>query len=295
MSLSGSKFAVSTAEGARGILRSLGLNVHPWPSKRHLVVDYAVASTPRYGTKTTPHPLIAQLLQKKSNDFKSILDEIASRTTLLQGIGAESTGGLCPYWNNGWFPALDASVLMNYLLKYQPMRYLEIGSGNSTIFAHHAKVFGGLSTTITSIDPRPRRGIDQLCTRVIRKGLQDVDLTIFDELEEGDILFFDGSHLVFTDSDVTVFFLEILPRIPRGVIVHIHDIFWPLDYPTEWGTRYYSEQYMLAMLLIYAPNRYETLFASAHVSHVFRKKVASLTSGQPILNVYGTSYWLKVC
>ncbi len=295
MSLSSPKLAGLTAESAKRIFRSLGLNVHSWPSERNLAVDYPVASTPRYGTKTAPHSLISKILQEKGNAFETVLDEISLRTTLLQGIASESTESLCPYWNNGWFPALDATVLMNYILKYRSKRYLEIGSGNSTIFAHHAKTFGGLSTTITSIDPHPRCDIDQLCTKVIRRGLQDVDLAIFDELEEGDILFFDGSHLVFTDSDVTIFFLEVLPRISRGVLVHIHDIFWPLDYPMEWGTRYYSEQYMLAMLLIYAPSRYETLFASAHVSHVFREKVASLTNGQPILNIYGNSYWLKVC
>ena len=197
-----------------------------------------------------------------------------------------------PYWNNGWFPALDGCVLMHFMLKYRPKCYLEIGSGNSTIFAHHAKTFGDLDTAIVSIDPQPRRGIDQLCTQVVRSGLQNVDLTIFDKLVAGDILFLDGSHLVFTDSDTTVFFLEVLPRVRPGVLIHIHDIFWPIDYPEEWGTRYYSEQYMLAMLLIYAPDKYETLFASAHVSDIFRKKVSSLTNGQPVSNVYGTSFWM---
>ena len=77
-----------------------------------------------------------------------------------------------------------------------------------------------------------------------------------------------------------------------GVFIHIHDIFWPNDYPPSWGPRYYAEQYMLAMLLLYAPADFRTLFASAFVSGKFPAQVAALTTGGPVYGVYGTSYWL---
>jgi hypothetical protein len=77
------------------------------------------------------------------------------------------------------------------------------------------------------LDPEPRAQIDALCDTSIRRRLEDCDLSMFDQLEAGDILFFDGSHRVFTNSDVTVFFLELMPRLKPGVIVHIHDIFLP--------------------------------------------------------------------
>jgi hypothetical protein len=79
-------------------------------------------------------------------------------------------------------------------------------------------------------------------------------VALFDGLEAGDILYFDGSHRVFTNSDVTTLFLDIMPRLKSGVLVHIHDVFWPSDYPPDWNERFYSEQYILgAMLLCPSP------------------------------------------
>ena len=229
---------MSLANLGQSLLRQIGINVHRWPSQRHLVFEYPVADEPRYGLKTGPYLPMLDLLEAKREQMSATLVEIAKQVTLLQGIPANSNGNsLAPYWDNGWFPPLDACVFMHFLLKYRPRRYVEIGSGNSTIFAHYAKCFGNLETTITSIDPQPRAGIDMLCDNIFREGLQSADLSLFDELQPGDIIFFDGSHVVFQDSDVTVFFLEVLPRIKAGVIVHVHDIFWPRDYPKNWGTR----------------------------------------------------------
>jgi Methyltransferase domain len=285
---------VSVTTGAQSLLRRLGVNIHPWPSNRHLAFDYPVADAPRYGFKTGPHVEMLRLLDAERPGMREILRQVAARKDLLETIPAKSDAGpMSPFWDNGWFPPLDACVSMHFLLKHRPKRYIEIGSGNSTIFAHHAKRFGGLQTAITSIDPQPRAGIDALCDTVIRTGLEDADLTVFDQLEAGDILFLDGAHVVFQDSDATVFFLEVLPRIKPGVLVHIHDIFWPNDYPESWGKRYYSEQYLLAMLFLYAPEKYHTIFASAYASELFQKEVASLTPGGPVYGVYGTSYWFE--
>ena len=98
------------------------------------------------------------------------------------------------------------------------------------MFARHAIRTGNLKTTIMSIDPKPRAEIDSLCDRVMRLPLELCDLNLFRELEPGDILFFDGSHRIFANSDVTVFFIEVLPRLKPGVLVHVHDIFLPADY-----------------------------------------------------------------
>jgi hypothetical protein len=139
---------------------------------------------------------------------------------------------------------------MTFLWERKPRRYFEIGSGYSTMFARHAITAAGLSTSITSMDPQPRAEIDAICDVRIRSGLENCDLAAFDELGSGDILFYDGSHRCFTNSDVTVFFLEVLPRLPPGVLVHIHDIFLPDDYPEAWNSRLYSEQYLLAAMLL---------------------------------------------
>jgi len=113
---------------------------------------------------------------------------------------------------------------------------------------------------LISLDPEPRREIDRLCDEVIRERLETVDLDLFDHLEAGDILFIDGSHRCFMDSDVTVAFLDILPRLAPGVIVHFHDIFLPYDYPAAWGERYYSEQYLLACFLLAETKLFRILF-----------------------------------
>src|SRR5262245_52540208 len=108
---------------------------------------------------------------------------------------------------------------------------LSIGSGHSTKFARRAVVDYGLPTQITSIDPHPRAEIDALCHRTIRKPLEETDLNVFDELEPGDVVFFDGSHQYFMNSDVTVFFLDVPPRLKPGTLVQVHDNTLPYDYP----------------------------------------------------------------
>ncbi len=77
-----------------------------------------------------------------------------------------------------------------------------------------------------------------------------MDLALFRELQAGDVLFIDSSHRCFMNSDVTVLFLEVLPNLPPGVLVQVHDIFIPYDYPREWVERYYAEQYLLSCYLL---------------------------------------------
>jgi hypothetical protein len=285
---------VPLSKFVQALVRRAGFDVHSLRSEHHLALDYAVSSKPRYGYKTGPHTGMLRLLDERSDVFERTLSEIESRSDLFRGIPAKSSGEpLSPYWDQGWFPPLDACALMHFLLSSKPNRYIEIGSGNSTIFTHHAKTVGGLATHISSIDPQPRAGIDALCDRVIRSRLEDTDLSIFDELEPGDFLFFDGSHRVFPDSDVTVFFLDVLTRVKPGVIVHVHDIFWPNDYPPAWGERYYSEQYMLAVAMLYAPEKYEVLFPCVYVGDRFDERVAALTNGERVFGVWGTGFWFR--
>lgn len=283
----------------RGALRRIGIDFYNPSSEYHLVVDYPVSGKPRYGHKTPPHEQIKALFDVRCDEFKALLKRIGERRELLESIPPEpfAQNSFAPYWNNRWFPPLDACVLMHFLLENRPRRFLEIGSGNSTIFAHHAIQFGELETELISIDPQPRREIDALCTRVVRTRFEDADHSIIEDLEAGDILFLDGSHRLFTNSDTTVFFLDVLPRIRRGVLVHIHDIFWPYDYPAEWARRYYSEQYALGLLLLFASSRFDTLFPCAYVSShpELGPMAARLTSGSPVWGYQGVSFWLTVC
>lgn len=154
-----------------------------------------------------------------------------------------------PRWKNPMLAGLDA-VAIGAALSSKPRLYLEIGSGNSTKFARHFITALQAPTRLVSIDPHPRAECDDLCDQVIRTPLELLSLDDLPALERGDILFFDGSHRCFMNSDVTVFFLDILPRLPPGVKVGIHDIFLPFDYPHDWFDRYYSEQFILGAYLL---------------------------------------------
>jgi hypothetical protein len=159
-----------------------------------------------------------------------------------------------PGWNNGFLPGLDIVMLYAMMAKFKPATYIEIGSGNSTKVAFKAKKDLQLSSRIISIDPAPRAEIDALTDQVIRKPFEEVDLSVFSKLVAGDIVFVDNSHRMFPNSDATVFFLDVLPNLPEGVIVHVHDIYLPYDYPQFMCDRFYSEQYGLAAFLLANPH-----------------------------------------
>ena len=155
------------------------------------------------------------------------------------------------HWHNGWMDATDTVSIYAFIARNRPATYWEIGSGNSTMFARRAISDHNIRTRIISVDPQPRAGIDAMCDEAIRKRLENTDWKPWvAALKPGDIVFFDGSHRCFQNSDVTVFFNEILPAVPAGVLIGIHDIFLPADYAMEWIPRFYSEQYMLACWLL---------------------------------------------
>lgn len=170
-----------------------------------------------------------------------------------------------PSWLDTPVCAFDALALYTLVNQYRPRTYLEIGSGISTCFAHRARVDYDLPTRIVSIDPEPRARVDAICDDIVRAGLETVDLAIFDSLEANDIVFFDGSHRSFMNSDVTVFMVEVLPRLKPGVIVHVHDVVLPWDYPDSFGTWYWNEQYLLAVYLIGNMKRVDPIFPTAFV------------------------------
>ena len=285
-------------------LKDLGADAPPRWS--HTVAEYyPVESKPRWGYGSPPNPHLLRALEAGRARYEESLSLVADCRDVLHAIPHTAATPLSPQWNSSWFSCLDAAALVAFLLARKPKRLLEIGSGTSTVFAAHAVRVGGLPTSITSIDPQPRREVNELCDRVIRSGLETCDLTLFDELEPGDILFFDGSHRIFTNSDVAAFFFDVLPRVRPGVLVHVHDVFLPNDYPPEWNDRLYSEQYLIgAMLLcpkppfrVVLPNYFASTDAclSEQVRGIFR----SPTGGPDIPlfyygNVPGVSFWFEM-
>lgn len=178
-----------------------------------------------------------------------------------------------------------------------PSLLVEIGSGISTKFARRAIVGHGLRTRVVSIDPQPRNQIDRLVDRSIRAPLETVDQQVFDEVGENDIVFLDSSHRAFQNSDVTTFFLEVLPRLKPGVIIHVHDIYLPYDYPAGHLWRLWNEQYLLATALLYGGEALEIVFPCWYVSQ--DSELSGQTNallrkgGLASLSVHGASFWMR--
>jgi predicted O-methyltransferase YrrM len=233
-----------------------------------ILLDYPVKGTHRYGYGKPRHQQLAAILEAGRNEYVMRLAGFCSLKDFLRQIPEEATHeAVEPCWGpQPYFNSLDAVALYGMLVEFRPRKFVEIGSGYSTKFARRAIRDHALSTRITSIDPAPRAQIDQLCDSVIRRPLEELELGIFDTLEPGDFLFVDSSHRTFTNSDVTVVFMDALPRLRAGVVVHFHDIFWPYDYPPEWQDRYYSEQYLLATYLLGSrPEKVKILLPNAFV------------------------------
>ena len=184
------------------------------------------------------------------------------------------------------------------LSELKPGKYIEVGSGNSTKVAYKAKKDNKLKTEIVSIDPQPRAEIDELSDVVIREPFEDIDLSFISNLEENDILFIDNSHRILPNSDSMVFYLEILPRLKKGVIVHLHDIYLPYDYPQFMCDRFYSEQYGLAINLMADSEKYEPILPNFFISE--DKELSDII--KPIWDLpnlegvekHGGSFWFRI-
>jgi len=271
------------------------LNRHP---VYNVNLDYPFASKPRY-TRDVPHRKLNEIIDCGRQAYLEILKDMMRYTGDFSTISVKTdkvTNN--PNWDNDWFPVLDAMVLYYFLVKNNPDIYLEVGSGYSTKFARKAIADHGLRTRIISIDPYPRADIDALCDQVIRQKLEDVDLSVFEALGAGDIVFIDNSHRMFMNSDATVAFLDVVPVLNRGVLLQFHDICLPYDYPDEWVSRYYSEQYGLACYLLAQGPRLSTLFPCKFIvcDEELYAEVDALCreSGVGELPRNGCSYWLAI-
>ena len=171
------------------------------------------------------------------------------------------------YGRNSQFEYYDASILSGLLAAFNPRQIIEIGAGfsSASIFDTIDRMTGARLEKFTTIDPDLSR-IKMLSpppsAELIAKEVQTIPLERFEELERDDVLFIDSSHVMKTGSDVHYEYLHILPKLRPGVIVHIHDIFYPLDYPRRWAAkenRSWNEVYMVDMMLTFG-NAFEILF-----------------------------------
>jgi hypothetical protein len=211
-----------------------------------------VADAPRWQRDSAVYARLAAIINQSLPAARVWLSRIAShapaRTAWPEQPDMARPG--LPNWMNSFLTPVDMTTLYGVIRETRPARYIEIGSGMSTRVAHAAKTDGRLTTEIISIDPWPRLEVEVLCDRAIRARLEDHTAKLLALARPGDVVFFDGSHRAFPGSDVTAFFLDVLPALPCGCLIHIHDIYLPDDYPSELLRRLWSEQYMLAAWLL---------------------------------------------
>jgi len=270
------------------------------PKFQNLFIDYPVDMHPRYGHGKSAHKGLYEIIDQNRADYKALIDLAIANKENLWNIqkSTDETDFTKPTWNNGFLPGLDIIGIYTLISHFKPKNYIEVGSGNSTKVAYKAKREHQLDTQIISIDPQPRAEIDQLADEVIRTPYENIDFDVVDRLEANDILFIDNSHRILPNSDAMVFFMETLPRLKKGVIVHIHDIYLPYDYPQFMCDRAYSEQYGLAFYILANPEKYKTIFPNYFISEdtELAARLAPIWEHNNLEGVerHGGSFWLQV-
>lgn len=270
------------------------------PSWQNLFMDYRVNFKPRYGHGNPAHNSLYEIIDRNRKHYIDVLNEAVRCKHIFQGIKMkiDEADSIEPLYNNGFLPGLDIIVIYLMLKKYKPATYIEVGSGNSTKVAFKSINENHLNTKIISIDPQPRASIDKISDKIVREPFENTNLDIIFGLKENDVLFIDNSHRILPNSDSMVFYLEVLPKLAKGVIVHIHDIYLPYDYPQFMCDRFYSEQYGLAMFLLANSEKYQPIMANYFVSQ--DKELSAILNPlwqHPNLNEverHGGSFWLRI-
>ena len=199
------------------------------------------------------------------------------------------------YLGNGLFDGVDALVAYSMVRHFKPRLVIEVGSGFSSLVLGDAAAKNGRGALVC-IEPFPRdflrTGFPGLQT-LIEKKVQEIDLEFFSHLESDDILFIDSSHTVKIGGDVNYLFLEILPRIKPGVIVHVHDIFLPFEYRRDWVLdefRFWTEQYLLQAFLTFN-SKFEVLLANYYLSRYRQEHLQAAFPNLP--RWIGGSFWMR--
>ena len=272
-----------------------------WPAFPYSIrLDHPATSDlrPRYGFGRRSHPRLEILLSSGTERYRAHLEGFRAYFDELASFPLSDEQSTDPCWIHPWLIGLDTVSLYAFTRARRPTNYVEVGSGQSTKVVARARRDAGLATVITSIDPRPRSEIDRLCDRVVRAPLERADLEeCFGALGSGDIVFFDGSHRVLPNSDCVTFFLDVLPELPPGVLVGIHDVYLPDDYPQGFLEMWWSEQYLLAALLASSVPSLEVVLPTFYASGV--PELAALVEplfsrpGLEMVNPRGSLFWLQ--
>jgi hypothetical protein len=224
----------------------------------------------------------------KASEIISGLQSFRNRFDTFRDASANDVGYT---FANDYFHSPDAEVLYAIIRTHRPARIIEVGSGHSTKVARQAILDGKLDTRLISIDPKPRAEINSLVDECLRQRVEDVDLARFDALQAGDVLFIDSSHELRIGNDCAFLYSTVLSRIAPGVLVQIHDISLPYEYPVEMlaDACEWNEQYLVQAMLSFG-DAFEVIWPG-HFLQRTRRDFATLfphNTGE-----LGQSLWLR--
>lgn len=197
------------------------------------------------------------------------------------------------FLDNDMFSDVDAQVLVCMLLHFQPQRIIEIGGGYSTVLM--VETLAGREVNLTCIEPYQSDLLHKISSKInlLKQKVQDISLDAFKDLTKDDILFIDSSHTVTIGGDVPYLFLEVLPRLKPGVIIHIHDVYFPYEYPKRWIfnlRRYWTEQHLLHAFLLFN-RKFDIIFSKSMMNEYYPEE---LRKNFPGMKWYtGGSFWMK--
>jgi len=193
---------------------------------------------------------------------------------------------------NGYFPSPDAELYAAMIVAHRPGRIVEIGAGFSTVVARATIEHAGLGTELHVIDPQPRRPVGDLADRVELARVEESSVARLG-IDAGTLLFIDSSHVVRAGGDGPFLYCRLLPSLPPGVLVHVHDIFLPYEYPRVYQERLYAEQYLLHALLSNS-GKFEVLFATFAMSMRHGDAMrAAFGDSVATDDLCGASFWMR--
>ena len=230
------------------------------------------------------------------------LREIAPFATELAEVPEEMPPGPPRFhWHNDFWTGFDALIQYCLVRDAKPRRVVEIGCGWSSLLLAQAlgenEREGTPPVAVDQVEPYPRRELlDALPShwQLHETILQRAPLSAFEALEDGDVCFYDGSHVAKPGSDVVWFFSEVIPRLKPGVLVHLHDIFWPHEYPAEWifdRGQTWNEQYVLQAFLMYN-DEFKPLLGT-HPLLAFHYDEVNDLFGSITPVIGGGSFWMR--
>jgi len=184
------------------------------------------------------------------------------------------------YSPNGAFPIQDAFILHAMIRHFQPKRFIEVGCGFSSCMVLDTLEALQWPTRLTFVEPYPElllklvRPQDRAHFELLPAFIQDVPLDLFAGLEADDILFIDTSHVSKIGSDVNHIFFQILPALPKGVLIHFHDIWYPFEYSRDWleAGAFWNEAYLLRAFLMFNPS-FEIVLFNSHLSQCAESEI----------------------